>query len=97
MKTYVEKPSCIVLIEDKAQHVFPKDIDNSFYKEYLQWLAAGNQPTVEPEPTKPDLSDIDNIEKTLKAILLTTGRWQGKTVAQIKADFKTAWQDVNKQ
>jgi hypothetical protein len=39
-----------------------------------------------------DLSDADNLEKTLKAILLAAASMSGKTVAQARAAFRTAWQ-----
>jgi hypothetical protein len=40
---------------------------------------------------RPDLSDPDNLEKTLKAILLAAAAMSGKTVAQARAAFTTAW------
>lgn len=41
-----------------------------------------------------DLSNLDNLDRILRAIGLMTGRWAGKTPAQIKANFLTAYQDV---
>jgi hypothetical protein len=45
-------------------------------------------------PTPIDLSNSDNLDRVLRAIALMTGRWAGKTPAQIKANFLTAYQDV---
>lgn len=39
-----------------------------------------------------DLSDADNLDKALKAILYAAGGMAGKTPAQTRAAFKTAWQ-----
>lgn len=41
-----------------------------------------------------DLSNSDNLDRVLRAIALMAGRWAGKTPAQIKANFLTAYQDV---
>jgi hypothetical protein len=56
------------------------------------WVAAGN--TVEPcDPPPPpiDYSSADNIDKTLRAILYAASIMAGKTPAQARAAFKTAW------
>jgi hypothetical protein len=39
-----------------------------------------------------DLSEAENLEKVLKAILYAAGGMAGKTPAQTRAAFKTAWQ-----
>jgi hypothetical protein len=39
----------------------------------------------------PDLSDPDNLEKALKAVLFASASMAGKTVAQARAAFTTAW------
>jgi hypothetical protein len=39
-----------------------------------------------------DLSEADNLDKVLKAILYAAGGMAGKTPAQTRAAFKTAWQ-----
>lgn len=41
-----------------------------------------------------DQSDLDKINLQMKAIALMVGRWNGKSPAQIKADYRQAWQDV---
>ena len=38
-----------------------------------------------------DISNVDNIEKALKALGLVCAAWNDKTPAQLKAAFKTAW------
>jgi len=37
-----------------------------------------------------DQSDLDNIEKSIKALALVVAQWNGKTIPQLKAAFKTA-------
>jgi hypothetical protein len=41
--------------------------------------------------TQPDLSNLDNIAKRDKAILLAAATMSGRTPAQAKAAFKAAW------
>lgn len=41
-----------------------------------------------------DLSNVDNIEKSLKALGLVMASWNGKTPAQLKTAFKTAWESL---
>jgi hypothetical protein len=41
---------------------------------------------------RPDLSDAETLEKALKAVLYAAGGMAGKTPAQTRAAFKTAWQ-----
>lgn len=80
----------------------PPNEANSDYKEYQKWLAAGNTP--QPDDSVPfqptDFSNLDNLDKVLKAILLVmrqytnalaAGTHTQKTVAQLKADLKTAY------
>lgn len=43
-------------------------------------------------PPAVDLSDADALEKALKAILYAAGGMAGKTPAQTRSAFKTAWQ-----
>jgi hypothetical protein len=45
-------------------------------------------------PTVYDFSNIDNLDRVLRAIGLMCGRWNGKSVAVIKSDFLRAYQDV---
>lgn len=42
----------------------------------------------------PDMSNVDNAEKAVKAIMLVMAAWNGKTVPQTKAAFKTAWDSL---
>lgn len=51
-------------------------------------------PTPPPAPPPPpiDLSNADNLEKALKAVLLAAAGMTGKTPAQAKSAFLTAWQ-----
>ena len=42
------------------------------------------------DETPLDKSDIDNINKHLKALALVVAQWNGKTVPQLKAAFRAA-------
>ena len=41
-----------------------------------------------------DFSDPDNHAKAIKALGLVVAAWNGKTVPQLKAAFKTAWDSL---
>lgn len=41
-----------------------------------------------------DFSNTDNLEKGLKALGLVMAAWNGKTTAQLKSAFKTAWDSL---
>ena len=41
-----------------------------------------------------DFSNVDNVEKALKALGLVCAVWNGKTPAQLKAAFKTSWDSL---
>lgn len=68
---------------------------------YLDYVAAGGvTDPADPPPAPIDLSDINNMEKALKAFALMmrdytnalqAGTHTQKTLAQFKADFKTKW------
>jgi len=41
-----------------------------------------------------DFSDVDQIEKSLKALGLVVAQWTSHTPAQLKAAFKAAWDSL---
>lgn len=41
-----------------------------------------------------DMSDPDNLEKTMKAVLLAAATMSGKTVAQARSAFTAAWRSL---
>ena len=51
-------------------------------------------PPATPAPPPIDFSNVDNVEKALKALGLVCAAWNGKTPAQLKAAFKTAWDSL---
>jgi len=44
--------------------------------------------------TQPDLSDIENVQKHIKAAVLAAAIMSGKTALQAKVAFKTAWDSL---
>jgi len=58
-----------------------------------RWTAAAPPP---PPPPKPpiDFSDVENVEKALKALGLVVAAWNGKTRVELRAAFKTAWDSL---
>jgi hypothetical protein len=73
----------------------PATMDNMDWVAYQKWLAEGNTPNPQdPDPAPIDFSDVDNVEKALKALGLVVAAWNGKTPAQLKAAFKAAWDSL---
>jgi len=67
----------------------PDAAGNSDWQQYQKWLAAGNTPQpADPEPAPVDQSDIDHLNKQMKAVLLCVAQVGGLTVPQIRAMFK---------
>lgn len=70
--------------------------NRTWYAEHIQaWLEAGGTiAEAAQSPTPPDMADVDNLEKGLKALGLVMAQWAGKTPAQLKAAFKAAWETL---
>lgn len=64
---------------------------------YAEEFLPDNDPEViaflAPRPPI-DFSNVDNVEKALKALGLVIAAWNGKTPAQLKDAFKTAWDSL---
>lgn len=77
-------------IEDGA--FIPSDINNSDYKLFLVWQAAGNVPTPADAVTVIDFSDVAvTSDKLLKAAAIYLGSLSGKTPAQVAAGIKAVY------
>lgn len=80
----------VLRLADNA--VIPSTIDNLDWQKYQSWLAQGNTPLPQdPDPSPIDFSNSDNLEKSLKALGLVVAAWSGKTPAQLRVAFKTAY------
>jgi hypothetical protein len=88
--SYKLKPNGVQRLMDGSS--IPADGSNRDWQEYLAWLAEGNTPlSADPPPTPIDLSDVDNLEKAIKALALCIAQVGGLTVPQIKQMFKQKW------
>jgi hypothetical protein len=75
--------------------VIPNAAGNSDWVRFQEWVAEGNTPQPADQPPPPlDLSNSDNVEKALKAVLGAAALMSGKTGAQAKAAFKQAWDSL---
>jgi len=62
---------------------------------FQQWLADGGVPSPEAHALPAiDPSNADKIPKEIKAAVLAAAILSGKTIAQAKAAFKTAWSSL---
>jgi hypothetical protein len=69
----------------------PNDNRNRDWREFQLWLAAGNTPTPADPIPQVDISDIDNLDRVLKALGLCIAQIGGLTVPQMKALFKSKY------
>lgn len=73
----------------------PPDERNTDWQEYQRWLAGGNIPEpADPEPVHIDLSDINNLERSLKALALTFAQITNTPVSTIRTIFKQNWDQL---
>lgn len=70
--------------------------NRTWIREFIQ-DALDRGVVVESEDPEPviDMSDVDQIEKAIKALGLVVATWSSKTPAQLKAAFKTAWNSLS--
>ena len=58
---------------------------------YVNGTVVKYVPPVQPVV---DQAEIDNLQKQMKALALVMAQWNGKTVPQLKAAFKAAWDSL---
>ncbi len=66
----------------------PCVVGNSDFAKFQEYVASGGQvDAADPLPLPTDYSNLDNLDKTLRAIGLLIAQYTGKTPAQVKQDF----------
>lgn len=80
-------------LADDAQ--IPADPENRDWRRVLEWVAAGNAiAAADPPPPPLDISDINNLDKALKALGLLIAQYTGKTPAQVRTDFMAIYRGL---
>ena len=70
----------------------PSNEGNADWAEYQKWLALGNVPEQKAlDPVPVDRSDIDNAEKSIKALAMTVAELTGTPMVTLKEKFKSHW------
>lgn len=82
------------LLRTSDNRSIPIDAGNYDYGEYLKWVADGGVTDPEQPAPKIDLSDSDNIENVMKALLACIAQVGGLTKAQAKAMFKQKYDQI---
>lgn len=98
----------VLRVDDGA--TIPNDPANRDRIAYDAWLAQGNVPlAADPAPTPIDLSDVNNLDRALRALgllvrdycnQLKAGTYAGsgaggaKTVAELRADFAAKYNSL---
>ena len=79
--------SGVLRLADNAS--IPPTMDNLDWVAYQKWLSVPNTPQpADPEPAPVDQSDLDLIDKRMKALAMCVAQVGGITPAQMKALFK---------
>lgn len=81
---YVETNDPTDIVQEESE-------DFNLYPGKWRWDGTKWIPVIIPPI---DLSDIDNLDKMLKAICIYFGQQVGKTPAQVKAGIKTVYQNL---
>lgn len=80
-----------------------RDVADDFSREPMRWRWTGADYEAVAPTLPPDLSNVDNLERTLKALALVmrdycnalkAGTYTDKTVAQLKTDFATKYNSL---
>ena len=68
---------------------------NRDWEEYQRWLALGNTPDpADPPPAPIDLSDVDNLDRVIKTLVLCIAQVGGLTTQQAKALFMSKYRSL---
>lgn len=93
MRYKLKTPEGVIRSTDGA-HI-PATTLNRDWREYQDWLALGNTPDpADPDPTPIDYSDSNNLDKTLKALVLCIAQVGSLTVPQMRTLFKQKWDSL---
>ena len=102
MYKWIETNKIVRRLSDNAN--IPCAPGNSDFKEFQKYVAGGGQvDAADPPPAPIDLSDMDNMDRILKAVgllmrdycnTLNAGTYTNKSVAQLKADFAAKYNSL---
>ena len=73
--------------------VFYNQPGSEDWEHFLAWVAEGNTPDPSGRPPL-NLSDVAKVPKEVRAAVMAAAIMSGKTKAQAKAAFVTAWQNL---
>jgi hypothetical protein len=83
----------VIRLTDYAD--IPDALDNRDWRAYLEWLALGNTPdSADPPPVPIDRSDLNMVQKEIKALALCVAQGDGITPAQMQVRFKQKWDSL---
>ena len=102
MYKWIRTNESVLRLADNAN--IPCAPGNTDFKQFQEYVAGGGQvDAADPPPPAIDLSDMDNMDRILKAVgllmrdycnALNAGTYTNKSVAQLKADFAAKYNSL---
>lgn len=75
----------------------PNDDRNTDWRDYQEWLNAGNAPEpADPEPAPVDQADIDQLNRQMKALALTFAQITNTPLATVKTIFRQKMETLSR-